>query len=106
MYVFNENLYLVYYNINEVDKTMSENVNRAFHPGFYLKEYLDELQLSQDEFAKKLGISNEKLSLILSEKANLTVDIANKLSELTGTSTEMWINLQTKYDTFLEDSKN
>jgi addiction module HigA family antidote len=84
---------------------MSKNIERAFHPGIYLKDYLDELQMTQDEFAKRLGITGKQLSLILSEEANITADIAYKLSKLIGTSAELWMNLQTKYDTYLVEIK-
>ena len=79
---------------------MSNNIKKAVHPGFYLKEYLLELQMTQEEFANRLGISGKQISLILSENASITADIAYKLSKLMGTSIEMWLNLQTKYDAY------
>ena len=84
---------------------MSKVIKKAFHPGSYLKEYLEELEMTQDEFAKRLGISGKHISLILSEDANITADIAYKLSKLIGTSAEMWLNLQTKYDTYIAEVK-
>lgn len=77
---------------------MSDNIKRSIHPGFYLKEYLEELQISQEEFANRLGISEKQFNSILSEKASINEDIANKLSKLLNTSVEMWLNLQNKYD--------
>ena len=56
--------------------------------------------MTQDEFAKRLGISGKQLSLILSENASITVDIAYKLSKLIGTSAQIWLNLQNRYDTY------
>ena len=85
---------------------MNKNITKAFHPGFYLKEYLEELQMTQDEFAKRLGISGKQLSLILNETASITADIAYKLSRLMNTSVEMWLNLQTKYDAYCIEIKN
>ena len=77
---------------------MSEMINKIYHPGYYLKEYLEEIQLTQDEFAKRLGISGKQISLILSENASITPDIAYKISKLIGTSVELWLNLQSNYD--------
>ena len=54
---------------------MSNNIKKAVHPGFYLKEYLLELQMTQEEFANRLGISGKQISLILSENASITADI-------------------------------
>ena len=80
---------------------MSKTIKRVFHPSFYLKEFLDELEMSQDEFAKRLGISGKQISLILSQQASITADIAYRLSQMLGTSSEIWLNLQSKYDAYL-----
>lgn len=77
---------------------MSETINKVYHPGYYLKEYIEEIQLTQEEFAKRLGISGKQISLILSENASITPDIAFKISKLIGTSIELWLNLQSNYD--------
>lgn len=77
---------------------MSEIINKVYHPGYYLKEYLEDIQLTQDEFAKRLGISGKQISLILSENASITPDIACRISKLIGTSIELWLNLQASYD--------
>lgn len=80
---------------------MNDEIIRAFHPGYYLREYIEELQMTQDEFAKRLGISGKQVSLILQEKASITIDVANKLSKLLDSSIELWINLQLNYDKYL-----
>ena len=80
---------------------MSEMEKIAFHPSYYLNDYLEEIQMTQDEFAKRLGISGKQISLIFKEEASITPDIAYKLSKLMGTSVELWLNLQSKYDAYL-----
>ena len=80
---------------------MNEMEKMAFHPSYYLKDYLEEIQMTQDEFAKRLGISGKQISLIFKEEASITPDIAYKLSRLMGTSIELWLNLQSKYDAYL-----
>ena len=84
---------------------MSEKIKKVFHPGYYIKDYLDEIQMTQDEFAKRLGITGKQLSLLLNEQANITSDIAYKLSRLLGSSTEMWLTLQAKYDAYIIEMK-
>jgi len=37
----------------------------AIHPGEYLKEILDELPISQAEFARRLGISAMRISHVI-----------------------------------------
>ena len=77
---------------------MRNEISKVFHPGYYLKEYIEEMQMTQDEFAKRLGISGKQISLILAENASVTADIAYKLSKLIGTSMDLWLNLQSQYD--------
>lgn len=79
---------------------MSKDIEKAFHPSVYLKDFIDDWEISQDEFAIRLGITGKQLSLILNEEANITTDIAYKLSKLLGTSIEMWLNLQRNYDIY------
>lgn len=76
----------------------NKNERIIFHPSYYIKEYLEEIQMTQDEFAKRLGITGKQVSLILQEKASVTPETALKLSTLLGTSIELWLNLQAKYD--------
>ena len=80
---------------------MSKIKREVYHPSLYINEYIESLEMTQDEFAKRLGISGKQLSLLLSKKANITVDIAYKLSSLTGTSMEFWQNLQSMYDAYI-----
>ena len=79
---------------------MSKNIRKAYHPSEFIKDYLEAIEMTQDDFAKRLGISGKQLSLILSENASITVDIAYKLSKLIGTSAQIWLNLQNRYDTY------
>ena len=79
---------------------MRNEISKVFHPGYYLKEYIEEMQMTQDEFAKRLGISGKQISLILAENASVTADIAYKLSKLIGTSVDLWLNLQSQYDSY------
>lgn len=67
-------------------------------PGIYLKEYIYENMIFLEDFADDLGISTTELLLILDGKARITEELALKLSEVMGTSSEVWINLQKSYD--------
>ena len=70
----------------------------AFHPGYYIKDTIDEMELTQEEFAIRLGTTPKTISKIISGEAKLSNDIAEKLSIMLGTSIDVWINLQAKYD--------
>jgi len=70
----------------------------AFHPGFYLKEIVEESGLTQEDFAKRLGTTPKNLSILLRGEQNLSIDIATKLSRMLGTTIAYWLNLQQAYD--------
>ena len=70
----------------------------AFHPGYYVKDVIDDLEMSQCEFAKRLEITDKTLSKLLSGEASLSKEIAKKMSQMLGTSVEVWLELQKKYE--------
>lgn len=75
----------------------------VFHPGYYIKEIVDELGLSQDDFAKRLGTTSKTLSVIINGGQRLSSGIALKLSKMLGTSVQYWLNLQSMYDAALAE---
>lgn len=70
----------------------------TFHPGYYIKELVDESGLTQEDFAKRLGTTPKNLSILLKGEQSLSTDMALKLSRMMGTSVSMWLNLQQAYD--------
>jgi addiction module HigA family antidote len=74
------------------------NKMRAIHPGEILKEELDELGFSANEFAKKLKIPTNRITSILNGQRSITADTALRLAHYFGTTSEFWMNLQTAYD--------
>lgn len=71
----------------------------AFHPGYYIKEIVDESGLTQEDFAKRLGTTPKNLSILIRGEQNLSIDIATKLSRMLGTTIVYWLNFQQIYDT-------
>lgn len=70
----------------------------AFHPGYYLKEIVEESGLTQADFAKRLGTTPKNLSILIRGEQNLSIDIATKLSRMLGTTISYWLHLQQIYD--------
>lgn len=70
----------------------------AFHPGQYVEEIIEDYNITQKEFAERLGISAKTVSKIVNGEDSISKDTANKLSKLTGISMGTWLNLQSAYD--------
>ncbi len=70
----------------------------AFHPGYYIKEIVEESGITQADFAKKLDTTPKNLSVLISGEQSLSIDIATKLSRMLGTSVNYWLNLQQSFD--------
>lgn len=70
----------------------------AFHPGYYIQETIEELEITQEEFAIRLGTTAKTISKLVNGEINLSNDVANKLSKMLGTSVDLWLNLQTSYE--------
>lgn len=70
----------------------------AFHPGYYLKEIVDDSGLTQEDFAKRLGTTPKNLSVLIRGEQSLSIEIASKLSRMLGTSISYWLSLQQAYD--------
>ncbi|WAC09400.1 HigA family addiction module antitoxin [Dyadobacter pollutisoli] len=69
------------------------------HPGEILKEeYILERGLTITEVAVGLGISRSTLSAVVNEQARITPELAVKLSEAFGNTSQFWINLQRNYE--------
>lgn len=81
----------------------------AFHPGYYIKEIIDESGLTQEDFAKRLGTTPKNISILVRGEQSLSIDIATKLSRMLGTTIAYWLNLQQAYDekvaTFLSEEE-
>lgn len=77
---------------------MIRNGLPAIHPGEYLAEILDELQLSQTQFAQAIGVSPMRISYIIKGKRPVTAELALLFGKAFDQSAEYWLNLQSAYD--------
>lgn len=78
----------------------------AFHPGYYIKELVETSGLTQEDFSKRLDTTPKNLCLLLRGEQNLSIDISMKLSRLTDTSVNYWLNLQNTYDALIAEFKS
>ena len=71
----------------------------SIHPGEVLREdFMVPLGLSQYRLAKELGVPVMRISQIVRGQRAITADTALRLARYFGTSAELWLRLQARYD--------
>ena len=73
------------------------------HPGTVLKDYLGNVTVTAA--AAHLGVTRATLSRILNGAAGISAEMALRLSDALGTSPELWIGMQSKYDLWQASQK-
>lgn len=71
---------------------------RSVHPGEYLKEILDDLDVSARSLASHIGVSPVRVSKVLRSKEPVTAELAFLFAKALGTSPRYWLSLQVHYD--------
>src|SRR3954471_2018662 len=78
---------------------MARHAFAPITPGEMLKEeFLTGYGLSQNQLAKAIGISPNRIAEVVNNRRRITADTALRLSLYFGNSAEFWMNLQTHYD--------
>ena len=78
---------------------------RAVHPGQILKDELEEMGVSQTEFARQIDVPPNRVSQIIAGKRSVTGDTALRLGHWFGMDAQFWLNLQTQFDLAVADEK-
>jgi addiction module HigA family antidote len=69
------------------------------HPGEILREeFLVPLDLSPGALAKAMGVPRTRVERLAAETSGVTADTALRLGKALGTSAQLWLNLQNRYD--------
>ena len=71
----------------------SDNGLPAIHPGIFLAEVLEELGLSQAQFAKAVHVSPMRISHVINEARPVTAELALRIGKALGQSPRYWLNL-------------
>jgi len=80
-------------------KSLRDPRRKPTHPGEVLREeLLPALNMTQTEFARRLGVSRLSVSEILHEKRALSPDMAIRIATLTNTTPESWLRMQEAVD--------
>jgi antitoxin HigA-1 len=76
-----------------------DDILSPIHPGeVLLEDFMKPLGLSQYRLAKDIGVTPIRISQIVNGQRAITVDTALRLARYFGTSAEVWLRLQVRYD--------
>lgn len=69
------------------------------HPGEILREeFMLPLALSSNALARAIGVTPARVNDIANEKRGITADTALRLGRYFGTTADVWINLQKRFE--------
>ena len=69
------------------------------HPGGILAEELEHLGVNVDDFARQIGVPSDLVTEILIERAPITPEIAQKISQaLKAPDASTWLAMQADYN--------
>jgi len=78
---------------------MKDPVLKPVHPGEILAaEFLEPMGLSQYRLAKDIDVPARRINEIVLGKRGITADTALRLARYFGTSPDVWLNLQVRYE--------
>ncbi|MEG0221860.1 MAG: helix-turn-helix domain-containing protein [Clostridia bacterium] len=67
---------------------------KVIYFGEYLKDYLEVSNISQTEFATKMGVTKKHINEILNGKKSITLEMAANIERLTGISSQFIVNIE------------
>lgn len=77
---------------------MTTNGLPAIHPGEFLKEALDELGLTQAQFARAIGVSAMRISHVINGTRPVTAELALLFGRAFKQTPQYWLSLQAAFD--------
>ncbi|MCZ2115423.1 MAG: HigA family addiction module antidote protein [Anaerolineae bacterium] len=78
---------------------MDEERLPPIHPGeVLLEDFMKPLSLSQYRVAQDIGVPALRINQIVHGKRSITADTAMRLARYFGTSPDVWLRLQARYD--------
>jgi addiction module HigA family antidote len=73
---------------------------RPANPGEILRDFLEAQKTTQDELARAMGVSRFSINQIVNGRRAVTAEMALRLSRVTRTTAELWLDLQRRVDLF------
>ncbi len=83
---------------------MERAVAEVFPPGEYIRDEIEARGWTQRDLAGVLGRSEPKVSELINGKRAITSQTARKLAAAFGTSAEVWLNLEMRWQLWRDQS--
>ncbi len=78
---------------------MASKLLPPIHPGDILREeFMVPMQLSSNALARAIDVTPARVNDIVNRKRGITADTALRLARYFGTTADVWINLQKRYE--------
>ena len=77
----------------------------ATPPGATITEQLEERGMTQNEFSKRMGMSEKQISQLMNGDVRVTSDMAEKLELVLGVPADFWNKLESIYQEKLVKAK-
>lgn len=78
---------------------MAKTKHKPIHPGEVLKhDFLDPMGMTAYRLAKETGVTAQHIGRIVNGERGIGGDLALRLARFFGTSAELWMRLQARYD--------
>jgi addiction module HigA family antidote len=86
---------------------MKTKILPPIHTGEILREeFLEPMGISQYRLAKSLAVPPRRINEIVHGKRAITADTAMRLARYFGTSSQLWMSLQGRYDLDVAEDRN
>lgn len=79
--------------------------NYAIHPGVFLREEMEAMEMTQKELAEKVGCSPSVINEIIREKRKINAEMAVRLERALYSPASYWLRLQALYDEVIARQK-
>lgn len=78
---------------------MTAKLLAPIHPGEILREeFMTPMGLSSHAVGRAIGVTAARVNEIVNEKRGVTADTALRLGRYFGTTPDVWVNLQKKFE--------
>ena len=83
----------------------SKDNEMIFHPGYLIKNIMDEEGKDTEEMVQLLGLTEKEITSLINAEISITDNMIDRIVKNYGTSKELWKNFQNKYDLKMKELK-